>query len=161
MDMNSAGEWTYPIGVIMSELIYLDYNCFQRSFDDQGQARIRIETVACEDIFGKAEQGKIRLVWSFIHEDENSVCPFLDRKAEILKLSEICSVEVAPDDTIRAAALSIQKKCGVGAKDALHLACGIHVHVRKFLTCDDDVKRKTGGRVDDMLVMSPTEFVME
>jgi hypothetical protein len=46
----------------MTGILYLDYNCFQRSFDDQRQTRIRMESAACEDIFESAAQGRIRLV---------------------------------------------------------------------------------------------------
>jgi hypothetical protein len=31
-------------------LLYLDYNCFQRGFDDPGQVRIQIEALACQEI---------------------------------------------------------------------------------------------------------------
>lgn len=31
------------------DLIYLDYNCFQRRFDDASQIRIKLEALACEE----------------------------------------------------------------------------------------------------------------
>ena len=49
------------------ELIYLDYNCFQRRFDDFNQTRIRIEALACQDIFVKAESNEITLILSSMH----------------------------------------------------------------------------------------------
>ena len=33
------------------DLIYLDYNCFQRGFDDPRQIRIQMEALACQEIF--------------------------------------------------------------------------------------------------------------
>ncbi len=47
-------------------LIYLDYNCFQRGFDDPRQVRIQMEALACQEIFIEAEKGDIELIWSFI-----------------------------------------------------------------------------------------------
>ncbi len=38
------------------ELIYLDYNCFQRGFDDPRQMRIQMEALACQEVFLKAER---------------------------------------------------------------------------------------------------------
>jgi hypothetical protein len=46
------------------DLIYPDYNCFQRGFDDPSQIRIRMEALACEEIFLMAEDKRIEMVWS-------------------------------------------------------------------------------------------------
>jgi len=145
----------------MRKLVYLDYNCFQRSFDDQTQARIRMETVACGDIFAKAEAGDLDMAWSFMHEDENALSPFLDRKAEVMKLSELCRIKIAPAESIRSEALSLQGKYNLSAKDALHVACASLHRVKYFLTCDDRVKKRTGGRVGDMVVMNPIAYVVK
>lgn len=48
----------------MTDLIYLDYNCFQRGFDDLTQTRIKIEAIACQEIFTQAERDKVTLIWS-------------------------------------------------------------------------------------------------
>ncbi|GFP31648.1 hypothetical protein HKBW3S44_01941, partial [Candidatus Hakubella thermalkaliphila] len=48
------------------DLIYLDYNCFQRGFDDPRQIRIQMEALACQEIFIRAEEDLVRLVWSFM-----------------------------------------------------------------------------------------------
>ncbi len=50
-------------------LIYLDYNCFQRGFDDHRQIRIQMEALACQEIFNRTEREELQLVWSFMHED--------------------------------------------------------------------------------------------
>jgi hypothetical protein len=42
------------------DLIYLDYNCFQRGFDDFRQIRIQMESLACQEIFVKAERDEGR-----------------------------------------------------------------------------------------------------
>ena len=39
----------------MTDLIYLDYNCFQRGFDDLRQTRIKMEALACQEILTQAE----------------------------------------------------------------------------------------------------------
>ena len=61
------------------DLLYPDYNCFQRGFDDPSQIRIRMEALACEEIFLMAEDKRIEMVWSFMHEDETNLCPFPDK----------------------------------------------------------------------------------
>lgn len=54
------------------DLLYLDYNCFQRGFDDQSQIRIQMESLACQEIFLWAELKIIKLIWSFMHLDEDA-----------------------------------------------------------------------------------------
>ena len=76
------------------DLIYLDYNCFQRGFDDSRQIKIQLEALACEEIFAKTEGKDIRLVWSFMHEDENILCPFIERKIEVWRLSVLCKLRL-------------------------------------------------------------------
>ena len=41
------------------DLIYLDYNCFQRRFDDTSQIKIQLEALACEEIFLMAEDKRL------------------------------------------------------------------------------------------------------
>ena len=139
---------------------YLDYNCFQRSFDDQAQARIRMETIACGEIFAKAETGDVELAWSFMHEDENAISPFLDRKAEVIKLSELCRVRLAPSERMKSEALALQGKNNLSAKDALHVACAFLSNIKFFLTCDDRVIKRTGGQIGDMVVMNRITYVV-
>ncbi|MDO9541254.1 MAG: PIN domain-containing protein [Kiritimatiellia bacterium] len=142
----------------MSFLIYLDYNCFQRGFDDQRQSRIRIEAAACERLFLDAEAEKIELIWSFMHADENEACPFTERKQEIKRLSSLCSVRVGPSEEIREMAKRLQSDTGVSAKDALHLACALKAKASVFITCDDDIINKAGDKIG-LSVKNPIEYI--
>lgn len=147
-------------GFEMSSMLYLDYNCFQRGFDDQQQTRIRMQTIACADIFIAAARGDIKLAWSFMHEDENMASPFAERQIEVLKLAELCKVRIAPSEEIRLTALKLQVQHRLSSKDALHVACAVNAGASHFVTCDDAVKKRTRGRVGDMVIMYPTEYVM-
>ena len=141
------------------DLVYLDYNCFQRSFDDPSQDRIRAEALACEGIFARAEAERLRLVWSFMHADECELCPFPDRRVESLRLSRLCEVRVGPDDGIRRVAESLARRAGLRAKDALHLACALSAGAGYFVTCDDQVLRRTGALNLGVEVVSPVEYL--
>jgi hypothetical protein len=80
--------------------VYLDYNGFQRGFDDPHQVRIQIESLACQEIFNRAERGQIELVWSFMHQDESLLRPFPDRQLEAFRLATLCRVRVGPEQAI-------------------------------------------------------------
>ncbi len=82
-------------------LLYLDYNCFQRSFDDPTQIRIQIKALACQEIFTRVEQqADLELIWSFMHQDETILCPFPDRKIEALRLARLCQHKIGPEQAI-------------------------------------------------------------
>lgn len=145
----------------MADVIYLDYNCFQRGFDDHRQIRIRMEALACDAIFAKAEESKVRLVWSFMHQDECMVCPFPERKLEAMGLSTLCNVRVGPTDEIRQSALSFQQKAHLSANDAIHLACACSADVDMLLTCDDEFLRVAHRATPKVAVLNPVDYVRQ
>ncbi|MFH1436618.1 MAG: PIN domain-containing protein [Pseudomonadota bacterium] len=141
------------------DLIYFDYNCFQRNFDDPRQIRIQLEALACQQVFLLAEEEKVRLIWSFMHEDETALCPFPDRKYAVLLLASLCTLRVEPLAKIKEKADFIYKKGGFSAKDALHLACALHAEADFFLTCDDDIVRKAEKSDMKMAVVNPVDYI--
>ncbi len=141
------------------ELLYLDYNCFQRGFDDYRQVKIQMEALACQEIFTKAESNQIQLVWSFMHEDETSLCPFPERKHEVLRLSVLCAVRVGPTEEIRRLAQLYQEQARLLAKDAVHLACAAYVGADLFLTCDDKLINQARHLDLAVRVMNPVDYI--
>lgn len=143
------------------DLIYLDYNCFQRVFDDPYQVKIQIEALSCEEIFRRAEKKVLTLVWSFMHEDENILCPFLERKLEVTRLSALCKIRVGPHTEIPNIAKDFQQRAKLSAKDAIHLACAYYAKSNIFLTCDDKLIKRAKRLKLDMMVMNPVEYIRE
>ena len=143
------------------DLIYLDYNCFQRGFDDPHQIKIQLEALACEEIFARAERKKVKLVWSFMHEDENILCPFMERKFEVFRLSVLCRVSVGPEIEIYNFAKDFQQEAKLSSKDALHLACACYTKASFFLTCDAGLIKGATRLHLEMKVMNPVEYVRE
>jgi hypothetical protein len=141
------------------DLLYLDYNCFQRLFDDPLQIRIRLESMACEAIFDLAKRRKVNLVWSFMHDDENLLCPFADRKREVMRLASLCQVRVSPDEQIYDLAKSYQRVARLSAKDAVHLACASSASSLYFITCDDELMKRAARLNLRMKVMNPIDYV--
>jgi len=81
-------------------LLYLDYNCFQRGFDDPRQVRIQMEALACQAIFSSAEQEAVTVHSDFMHQDETFLCPFPLRQQEALRLATLCKVRIGPEADI-------------------------------------------------------------
>jgi hypothetical protein len=108
--------------------------------------------------------GKVTLAWSFMHEDENSLCPFLDRKTEVNRLSSLCKKRIAPERTIQTRAVAIIKMVGASPKDALHYACAEYVGADYFISCDDRLIKQIGrldssGKMKPIKVMNPIAYI--
>lgn len=145
----------------MMDLIYLDYNCFQRGFDDPGQVRIQMEALACQQIFVMAESSEVQLAWSFMHQDETLLCPFPARKYEALRLATLCNVRIAPKEQISQLARSFQKSAGLTAKDAIHVACAVEIKADYFITCDDRLMRQAKKLDLALVLMNPVDYIRQ
>ncbi|MDY6804100.1 MAG: hypothetical protein SXA11_09880 [Cyanobacteriota bacterium] len=67
-----------------------------------------LEALACQDLFIAAEAREVRLVWSFMHQDETNLCPFPNRKYVILEMRNLCQVRLEPEEEIALLAKSFQ-----------------------------------------------------
>lgn len=142
-------------------LIYLDYNCFQRGFDDPQQVRIQMEALACQAIFSSAEQEAVTLVWSFMHQDETFVCPFPLRQQEALRLATLCKVRIGPEAEIYTLAQTFQRKANLAAKDAIHLACVVFIQASVFITCDDNLIRRAKQLNLSVKFANPVDYIRQ
>jgi predicted nucleic acid-binding protein len=141
------------------DLIYLDYNCFQRRFDDPGQIRIQLEAMACEEIFLRAEIEEVQLAWSFMHEDETLLCPFPNRLNVAFILSTLCRTRIGPEPQIYESALEFQRVSNIASKDAIHLACAHFIKADYFLSCDNRLLRQAERLGLKMMILNPVDYI--
>jgi len=134
--------------------IYLDNCCFNRPYDDQSSARIRIETQAKLHIQKKIYEREIELVWSYVLKFENSRNPFFAKKTAIARWEILSSLFVTMTDEIVATAEMISLT-GVKDTDALHIACAIAGNCHYFITVD---KRLLAYRDKRITICNPIEF---
>jgi len=142
------------------DLIYMDYNCFQRGFDDPRHIKIRIEALACEEIFSRSG-GKLQLAWSFMHDDENMLCPFIERKLAVFGMKKLCQIHVAPVVGILETARSYEADAHLSPKDALHVACAVRCGANYFLTCDAQLIKRALRLKLNMVISNPVDYVRE
>jgi predicted nucleic acid-binding protein len=96
-----------------------------------------------------------------MHEDETLLCPFPERKYEVLRLATLCKVGVGPGEEIYNLAKSFQEKGRLSAKDAVHLACASYVGADVFLTCDDRLIKRAKRLKLEMRVMNPVDYIRQ
>ena len=78
------------------------------------------------------------------------LCPFPERKYEVLRLSALCKVRIGPEDKINKIATAFQKRVGLSTKDA-----------NAFLTCDDRLIRRSERLELGIMVMNPVDYVRQ
>lgn len=123
--------------------IYLDVCCLNRPFDDQTQARIRLEAEAILIILAQCEEGHWEWIGSEVLGLEINQTPDPERRRRVQLLASHVhrSILVGQPEVERARQL---EAWGFSAFDALHLACAESGEVEVFLTTDDRLLRKAG-----------------
>ena len=124
--------------------VYLDVCCLNRPFDDQTQARIRLESEAVLIILTECETGQWEWISSKIVnvEVERTPDPERRRRVQFVVSRAHHSLSVGELEIERARQL---EAWGIGAYDALHLACAERGLVDVFLTTDDNLLRKAAA----------------
>lgn len=139
--------------------VYLDNCCFNRPFDDQSQAKVRLETEAKLEIQQRIKDQALELAWSYVLDYESQANPFEERRDVVVRWKTAAAVDVEETDAIIQKAHEIVSR-GLRAKDALHVACAMAAGCDFFLTTDDlAVKRMRG--FSGIAVMDPTQFIVE
>jgi predicted nucleic acid-binding protein len=127
--------------------VYLDVCCFNRPFDDQGQARIRAESEAVERILAAADEGRVENVGSEMLRIEAARAKDSERRRRVRAL--LPTKLLALDDAIAHRARELIA-LGFRAADAVHTAAAEALGADALLTTDDRLER-AGKRLEGRL----------
>lgn len=120
--------------------IYLDVSCLNRPFDDQSQARIRLESTAVVLILERFDTGDWQQVSSEMAVFEIDAIPDFDRFQKVgMLLPDSQAIMAWDQPTFQRAA----KLCDLGFKpaDAVHIASAEQLKCDAFLSCNDRLCR--------------------
>ena len=137
--------------------VYLDNCSFNRPFDDQTQARIRLETEAKLYIQESIQAGTLELVWSYVLDFENTANPFDDRRITIERWKSVAALDVRETNEVLQTAMQLAS-LGLKPKDALHLACAMASRADYFVTTDDRILNRNTD-VHGIEIVDPTVLV--
>ena len=135
--------------------VYLDNCVLNRSFDDQSNLNVRLETLATLFILEFIEKKKIKLINSSVIEYENSKNPFLERKVWVLNYLSKAIFYQKLNLKIKKRAKQLEQ-LKIFPVDALHLASAEIAKTHYFITCDYDIIKKYQGSLE---VVNPIEFI--
>jgi predicted nucleic acid-binding protein len=129
--------------------IYLDVSCLNRPFDDQSQARIRLESEAVTLILEEIDTGGWEQVSSRMAEIEILAIANEVRRRRVLQLLPVSRMGLSPAVFDRARQLV---QLGLHAADAVHVAAAEALQTDVFLTCDDRLLGRSQQMADNLTV---------
>ena len=135
--------------------IYLDNCCFNRPFDEQMSAVIRLETDAKLHIQELIRSGELELCWSFVLDYENAANPFKEVRNRIYNWKNLAVADCDLSDDISAKAVWLMS-LGLRQMDAAHVACAIYLGAAYFLTTDKKILNKP---ILEISVLNPIDFI--
>ena len=130
-----------PASLSLLKRVYLDVCVLCRPFDDQQQARIRLETSAIALILAHVQQMRLQMIISPVHEVEiNAITVSEERKHLMLLIGQfgIAYNYDLPIARHRAEHLVTQ---GLGVADAAHIAFAEQAEA-EFITVDDRLLKR-------------------
>ncbi len=137
--------------------VYVDTCVYNRPFDEQSQPRIWMESLALALTLQLVEERAIELVVSSTLRYENSRNPVPLRREWVARCLGLASHSQVIDDAVIQRAKLLEDR-GLGALDALHVACAEASDCQYFVTCDDRLIRRYQGA---LTAIDPLSFVRE
>lgn len=141
--------------------LYLDVCCLKRPFDDQAQARIRMESEAVLALLALPAE-RVEFLRSRAHDLENDQNPVSWRAARVREWLTARPVIATPQGVLLARTRELTE-LGFGAFDALHLASAESAMASAFVTVDDRLiatARRSAAALS-VAVREPVSFVRE
>lgn len=140
--------------------VYLDICCLKRPFDEQSQARIRLESEAILALL-EAED-RLQFIRSPAHDQENDQNSVAWRAGRVRQWLQEVPLEKLDLNRVRRRTEELIQQ-SFKSFDAFHLACAEQTRADVFVTCDDRLQRKarrSKNRIS-VRVCSPQELAAE
>lgn len=131
--------------------IYLDLCCLNRPFDDQHQARVRLEAEAVLGLVQLVRVGELALIGSEALDLESSRNPDGDRRRKVEAFLSAATSKITAGVRERQRGRDLEA-LGFGAFDALHIACAESAGAHVLLTTDDRFRSLAARQQDKLAV---------
>lgn len=142
---------------VLLRRIYLDVCVLSRPFDDQAQARIRLETEAVKLILSHVKQGSLRLIVSPIHLIEIEAIGESEERQTLQRILREMGHRPKFDTLAARRRAEELTRSKIGVADAVHLAFAEQSRA-DFVTVDDRLLKRA-QRADLLIwIGSPLEY---
>ncbi len=142
--------------------VYFDTCAINRPFDDQAQARVRLETEAVEHLLRAVTDGRLAWIVSDVILFEVSRCPDEARRERVGTLCRTASERVILSEAVGRRARELRAQ-GFRDLDALHLASAEQGGAQVLITTDDRFIRaaQTLQPPSPVRVANPVVYALE
>ena len=141
-------------------LLFLDFCCYNRPFDDLSQIRVRLEAEAVEWILEESRTSRFTLVASDYLTLELLRNPDHGKRANTITLIEYSGLYVPVLESVASRASHIES-FGIIGYDALHVAAAEAAGCDYFVTTDDRLLKKCQRHQDHLMVstLNPIDII--
>ncbi len=143
----------------MKMRIYLDNCCFNRPYDEQSQAKVKLETEAKQFIQDLVKIKEIELIWSYVLDFENSRNSSDEKRLSIQSWKQLAIQNILENEAVLTRMESLEE-LGFKSLDALHISCAIEGKADIFLTTDNGILTRK-NLVKEIRLMNPIHFFEE
>jgi len=140
--------------------LYLDVCTLCRPFDDQHRMRIRLETDSYFLIMQAIRDKTYELLYSKVHEKEITAITNVLERTEIIETIYQNGNRCSGAFQIIRKRADILVNAGLGVADAAHIAFA-EVNADFFISCDDQLIKRSIRENVDIRVMTPIEFCVQ
>lgn len=134
-------EYEQAIDSMVIKRVYLDVCALGRQFDNQQQARVRLETNAIDLILSTVRKSTLTLVVSQAHKHEIRANPKLEQREYLLRLLDDLGSAPPYDLTIIRSRAEQLTNAGMGVADATHVAFAEFAGA-DFVSVDDQLLKQ-------------------
>ena len=127
-------------------LIYLDTNVYARPFDNQTQPVIQAEANAFLAIINAVKAARLVLLSSDILAFEVAQILSEDKREKIEEYLLWCGQHIVQSDEVLNFGRSLESRCRIRPRDALHVASAMLGGARYFLSCDRQITEMKQAR---------------
>jgi len=158
--VRSGSAW--GIEYVVVRTIYLDLCCVNRPFDDQHQARVRLESEAVLGLIQLSRTGTLKWTGSDVLDLESSRNPDTDRRRKVEALLSAATTKVMAGSRERERG-NVLQALGFRAFDALHIACAESAGAEVLLTTDDSLRLRASREANKLGVQveNPAQWYAE
>ena len=139
--------------------IYLDNCCFNRPYDEQSQAKVKLETEAKQFIQDLVKIKEIELIWSYVLDFENSRNSSDEKRLSIQSWKQLAIQNILENEAVLTRMENLEE-LGFKSLDALHISCAIEGKADIFLTTDNGILTRK-NLVKEIRLMNPIHFFEE
>lgn len=118
---------------------------------------MQLETAAKLFVQDFVRRGRIKLLWSYMLDYENTFNPYRERKETIDKWKKYSMLDINETGQLITTANELVIK-GIASKDALHIACAIEGKAEFFLTTDKGILKKS-SEIVQVKCINPVQFI--